>query len=184
MDKETCRLEMKELLTSMSGSKFNTKSRCLSLNLSNYLQNFDLNSVYIGVFSPIQKEPKWFLELLNLKHVKFGMVNIERDGSLAFYSMDIDKISNGVGLELSEDQKKIRVLPDLILIPGLAFSKGLERLGRGKGYFDKFLVNFKGEKIGICFGMQVLEKLETNNLDIKMNTIITDKNIYKERIIK
>lgn len=179
MDKATYRLEMKEqLATSMNELKFMEASRCLSLNLLNYLQNFDLSSFCIGVFSPIQREPVWFLELLDLSHLNLAIVQIEDDDSLGFYKVDADEVSKGIPLNIRENQLRHKVCPDMILVPGLAFSTEMERLGRGKGYYDKYLKDFKGETIGLCFELQLVSKLLVDEHDILMNKIITEKNIY------
>ena len=66
--------------------------------------------------------------------------------------------------------------PDLILVPGLAFSKDGHRLGRGGGFFDRLLTGRAKEafKLGICFSFQVLETVPTVAHDIVMDAVITD----------
>ncbi len=64
---------------------------------------------------------------------------------------------------------------DLIIVPGVAFDKNLNRLGFGMGYYDKYLSNKDIYKIGICFYEQLVDELETNEHDIKMNLVITEK---------
>lgn len=62
-----------------------------------------------------------------------------------------------------------------MLIPGIGFSKFGERLGRGKGFYDRYLQNFKGLKIGVCFDCQWSEAhLPTDSWDIKMDYIVTE----------
>ena len=72
-----------------------------------------------------------------------------------------------------------KVVPDLLLIPALAFSKKGERLGRGKGYFDRYLENFSGLKIGIGFELQLFDRIPVEEHDILCDMLITEKNIYK-----
>ena len=67
---------------------------------------------------------------------------------------------------------------DLIIIPGIAFDRNLNRLGFGKGYYDKYLFNKDIYKIGICFDEQVLVSLPIDSHDIKMNLVITEKEFY------
>lgn len=61
---------------------------------------------------------------------------------------------------------------DLILVPGLGFDKDGNRLGRGKGFYDRFLPQTRAYKIGICYQFQVLEQIPTDIFDIKMDEII------------
>ena len=68
---------------------------------------------------------------------------------------------------------------DLILVPGLAFSKDRHRLGRGGGFFDRLLAGpaAKAFKIGICFSFQLLDTTPTEAHDIVMDAIVTDREI-------
>lgn len=62
---------------------------------------------------------------------------------------------------------------ELAIIPGMAFDSECNRLGRGKGYYDKTLCHLKCYKIGVCFPFQYLEHIPHEEHDIKMNEIIT-----------
>ena len=63
---------------------------------------------------------------------------------------------------------------DLIIVPGVCFDKEKNRMGFGKGYYDKYLENSNLITIGICFSEQILDKLPVTANDIKMEQIITD----------
>lgn len=69
---------------------------------------------------------------------------------------------------------------DLIIVPGIAFDNKLNRLGFGKGYYDKYLSNKDIYKIGICFDEQIVDLVPTNELDIKMDMVITKNKVYKK----
>ena len=59
------------------------------------------------------------------------------------------------------------------IIPGMSFDAKGYRLGRGKGYYDRFLEKVPDMyKIGICFDFQKEESIPTEVTDIKMNEII------------
>lgn len=68
---------------------------------------------------------------------------------------------------------------DLIIVPGVAFDSKGNRLGYGKGYYDKYLNNKDIYKIGVCFNEQVIDNLPIDKHDIKMNLIITDEKKYE-----
>jgi len=63
----------------------------------------------------------------------------------------------------------------LILVPGRAFTKQGDRLGRGKGFYDIYMESFKHKenikKAGICFPPQILNELPVSENDIPMNVI-------------
>jgi len=68
-------------------------------------------------------------------------------------------------------QKKYSKI-ELGIIPGMGFDKQGNRLGRGKGYYDRFLAQVpQMYKIGICFPFQLVEQVPTNKNDIPMDEI-------------
>ena len=75
-------------------------------------------------------------------------------------------------------------LPDVILVPLIAFDKYNNRLGYGKGYYDKYLNNLfkmkqKIEAIGIAFSFQQYDKLPTNKFDFNLDNVFTDKGFLR-----
>lgn len=66
---------------------------------------------------------------------------------------------------------------DMAIIPGLAFDKNNNRLGYGKGYYDKLLSRVHVYKIGICFNFQLLDSLPVTKKDVKMDMVVTDKKL-------
>ncbi|HET7732756.1 MAG TPA: 5-formyltetrahydrofolate cyclo-ligase [Paludibacter sp.] len=62
---------------------------------------------------------------------------------------------------------------DLVIVPGIAFDRKKNRLGRGKGYYDRFFKKFKPVKIGVGFDFQLMHSIPVAKHDIKMDKIIT-----------
>jgi len=62
---------------------------------------------------------------------------------------------------------------DLAIVPGIAFDQQKNRLGRGKGYYDQFLVHISCFKIGSGFDFQIVDKLAVESHDIKMDMVVT-----------
>ena len=68
---------------------------------------------------------------------------------------------------------------DLVIVPGVCFDKEKNRIGFGKGYYDRFLQNANINTIGICFEEQIVEnRIPITEYDVKIKKIITDKKIY------
>ncbi|MGI6242852.1 MAG: 5-formyltetrahydrofolate cyclo-ligase [Prevotella sp.] len=62
---------------------------------------------------------------------------------------------------------------DLAIIPGMSFDKRGNRLGRGKGYYDRFLAHVPSlYKIGLCFDFQKTEKVPAELTDIAMDEVL------------
>ncbi len=66
---------------------------------------------------------------------------------------------------------------DAVIVPGVAFDRLGNRLGRGKGYYDRLLRNFCHTKIGVAFSCQIVDTVPHEPHDIKMDMIITEKEI-------
>ena len=65
----------------------------------------------------------------------------------------------------------------------VAFDQFHNRLGYGKGYYDKFLLGHtRGKKppltIGLAFSFQKYKKIPTTKFDIKLDYILTEKGIF------
>ena len=63
----------------------------------------------------------------------------------------------------------------LCIVPGLAFDREGKRIGYGKGYYDRFLSIFSGVSLGLCYSDFLVDKLVSENTDISLDIIITDK---------
>lgn len=70
---------------------------------------------------------------------------------------------------------------DLVIVPGLVFDKQLNRIGFGKGYYDRILVKLKPSafKMALAHEFQVLESIPAEEHDIKMDMIVTEKSEWK-----
>lgn len=66
---------------------------------------------------------------------------------------------------------------DLIIVPGIAFDRTLNRMGRGKGYYDRFLRGMQALKVGVCFDFQLFDSVPSCEEDVKMDLIISEKEI-------
>ena len=64
---------------------------------------------------------------------------------------------------------------DLIIVPGVGFDKNNNRIGYGKGYYDRYLFNKSIYKVGVCFKEQLIDNIPIDDNDIKMDSVIDDK---------
>lgn len=72
------------------------------------------------------------------------------------------------------DQPYKVVEPKWIFVPGLGFDLDGARLGRGKGFYDRFLEDRMALRIGLCWTGQLLEKIPVEGHDCHMDFIITE----------
>ena len=67
------------------------------------------------------------------------------------------------------------IIPDLIMVPLVAFDKHLNRIGYGKGYYDRFLERTRACRIGVCFSSQIVESVPMEDHDIPMQGLVSEK---------
>lgn len=64
---------------------------------------------------------------------------------------------------------------DLLIVPGLAFSKDGSRLGMGGGFYDRYLPFFKGETVSLCFKEQLIESIPVEAHDMRIDLVLSEK---------
>ena len=68
---------------------------------------------------------------------------------------------------------------DLLIVPGVAFDKKCNRMGHGKGYYDRLLENVKIPIIGLAFEFQIIDEIPVEKHDKPIDIIITEKRLIK-----
>lgn len=69
---------------------------------------------------------------------------------------------------------------DIVIVPGVVFDKNYNRMGYGKGYYDRFLKDTDALKIGVCHAFQMLDTIKSEEHDIKMDMIITEDKVWRK----
>ena len=140
-------------------------------------------SKVIGLYYPILNEVQTFQimsqAILNLKTVCLPTIV---DEQISFFKYDPTK-SLKVGkygiMEPETSSENMNHLLDIVITPGVVFDVTGNRIGYGKGYYDKFF-NSNGFQnmtlVGLGYDFQlILEKIICNAQDVKMNTLISEK---------
>ena len=127
-----------------------------------------------------------FLYQANKKNFKVGLPVIKKDYKMTFkYWVPNEPLYvNKYGI-LEPKKQNITFKPDIILVPLAAFDKNLNRIGYGKGYYDRALKQLSANKkiltIGIAFSFQEASIIPTNQYDYNLDCILTNRNlIYKK----
>lgn len=68
---------------------------------------------------------------------------------------------------------------DLILVPGIAFDPNGNRIGYGKGHFDRFLEHLTRTRMGIAYDFQLVDLIPAEEHDITMDYILTENRMIK-----
>jgi len=63
---------------------------------------------------------------------------------------------------------------DLVIVPGVAFTESGDRLGRGAGFYDRFLATCPAARLGVCFREQIVDSVQADTHDVPMDSLGTD----------
>ena len=68
----------------------------------------------------------------------------------------------------------------VVIMPGVAFDKTGNRIGYGKGYYDKYFSKYPDLcKIAIAFSLQIVSEIQADKFDVKADCVITESVIYE-----
>lgn len=117
---------------------------------------FALDFGYRVYIPKIIDNQMYFYEIKSLNNVKKGIYNI------------MEPVSNITPPNIDNT---------ICIIPGISYDKNYNRLGYGGGYYDRFLKNYHGIKIGLCYDELLIDKIPTEKTDIPVDIIITNKKV-------
>lgn len=114
-----------------------------------------------------KSEKQFYLPVVTANGMVFRLLNSETQ---------FEKSAIGVNEPLGADFTDYNKV-DLIVVPGVAFDRKCNRLGRGKGYYDNFLPKLKALKVGVCFDFQLFDQIPADDKDIKMDMIVSENDL-------
>lgn len=176
---------MKTRLASISELEYEELSLNVSKHLSQLLNDLDViqKKLVTGVFAPIEREPKWFLLMPESLRDLTAYPAHEKDKMIYRKAKQQELlVKQDFGVEiLGPANTASVVIPEIVIVPGLGFGPDGKRLGRGKGFYDRYFEASPAIKIGIAFEMQIEEDIPTDPHDITMDFVVTDQKIYKTK---
>jgi 5-formyltetrahydrofolate cyclo-ligase len=172
-NKSRLRDAMRERLKQLSQNERHTQS----LQICDKLHPLFSGKTSIALFAPALTEPD--LDLLwDLGPLESHLVSYPRCEGDALLFRPISALSELVpgrfGIREPAPGPSLEQL-DLIVVPGLAFTTEGSRLGRGAGFYDRFLSTIPGTtiKIGVCFEFQRLSVIPHDSHDVKMDAVVS-----------
>ena len=180
MEKESIRHRIKRLLSSQKKEERVGKSLTVKNRLFLLKEFKEAETILFYISTEEEVDTKDMIaEALKMGKKIVLPVIVGRNLELSLFQ-ETDKLE--VGLYGIKQPSKGSIRPisndqiDLAVVPGLAFDKKGNRLGRGKGYYDRLLKDLPHTttKIGIAFDFQVLENLPTRPTDIPVQKLVTN----------
>ena len=148
-------------------------------------KHFQNKKITIGGYYPSNYEVNIlkFLEEASKKKFKITLPVIRSSNKMSFKSWVFKEplYINKFGILEPKNSKK-KIIPDLIMVPLVAFDSYLNRFGYGKGYYDRSLGKIRKIKknaisLGIAYSFQKCTQIPVNNNDFRLDYIFTEKGI-------
>jgi len=145
------------------------------------LKSSKISSKVIGGYYPYNYEFDTIkiLELFEKLKYQISLPKIKKNSQMDFFCWSVkDPLSiNKYGIP--EPTSKKVVIPSILLVPLVAFDKDFNRIGYGGGFYDRYIKKIKRNKkiitIGLAYSFQKVKKIQTNQYDIKLDFILTEK---------
>lgn len=195
--KSELRREVKNMLVALSDDQRREKSEKAVSHLVSFLvqkfsqlslQKSNSSTLNIGLFAPMKDEVDILEGLSDQLNKEWqGSVNWEtsfpygEQQVMDFRRCKLESLEESLQFGVKIRTPKISdpiAEPDILIIPGMAFTKSGHRLGRGKGFYDRYLERFTGPKVGVCFEEQVREDIPHEPHDQLMDYLVSDNGIF------
>jgi 5-formyltetrahydrofolate cyclo-ligase len=168
------RKDMQELLARFTDEQRTQRSAEIVAKLKTFVKE---NSVrQLAVFVPLHNEPDIVPFLQRCRSEKIATVFPVQtlEGPRFSFSPELLPWSPEI-VEISEQENNI----EMILLPGMAFTRDGKRLGRWGGWYDRAITFIKQKNptcvlVGVCFSAQLIDDLPVEEHDQRMDMIITE----------
>lgn len=173
--KKELRKRVKSLIKAMAAKKRAVEASAVTEQL---LQHPKLQSVgTIALFASLPDEIDTTALIKKLACRSRVVLPRLSGDEMDFYPYSPEAMHSGA-MGISEPDGDVPVAPsdiDVMILPGLAFTIGGQRLGRGKGYYDRYMARelFRAYTIGICHSVQLLEVLPVEPHDKCLDEVMT-----------
>jgi len=176
IQKQMIRQNIKQLRDNMSKEEIDNHSSIITTKLIDTLNTTKQSYLIYNSFGSEVKTNELIEYLLN-KGNKIYLPKIQGENMYPVeYNNNTELKKNNFGiLEPSGPFTKINNFT--CIMPLIAIDTQGNRIGYGKGYYDKFLKNKKCLKIGICYDYQIINTTPKDEYDIPLDMIITEKRI-------
>lgn len=179
--KAKLRSDLKKKRMAMPSSKKNLLDRKIQNRLMNLWAFREASAILTYVSTPIEVDTRYLIDCA-LKSGKTVAVPKCEGGErrMNFYIIEsLNELapgSFGVLEPFSQDKTPFRDYNgSLCIVPGFSFDRQGFRLGYGKGYYDRFLREYTGVAVGICYNECVKQRLPHGKFDKAVHMLVTEK---------
>lgn len=181
MDKQQYRNQLLKWRGSMSKETWSKKSKKVFNNLTQLTEFKSAKKILLYYSSKTEVDTLQILNAFKGKKSLYLPVVLNENLLTPALFKGLDHLKeNKYGIpEPIAYNSKDKISFDLIIVPGVGFTKKGVRLGMGKGYYDRFFQKNKTSlRIALAFEEQILDSIPKDNYDENVDVIVTDEQIY------
>ena len=162
----------KEKLTVISNRE--EKNKLIAKKVIEFCFPYKVIGIYLS--TPNEVETDGIIEEL-LKQGKVVAAPRIEDSELVFHKLESIKGIEYNKYHIREPLFSSEVIDniEIMIVPGIAFDVSKNRIGYGKGYYDRYLSKHECYKVGLAFDEHLHKEIPADSSDIKMDIVITDK---------
>lgn len=177
-NKKHIRKQVLAKLSAISPSLKKERDELLFKQIKSKLINREISSIHCFLSTNQEFNTKPIIKYCWNNQIKVFVPKIEKKRVLSHWEIKADTKTKPGPLEIPEpiNTEPMKVIPDLIFTPGLAFTLFGDRLGYGGGYYDQFLASYPhSEKWAACYPEALFDDLPQETHDIKVDRVFTIK---------
>ena len=171
MNKKELRISMRSILKKITNREQRSKvAQEKIMNLKQYQE-----SKKVLLYYSLDSEVSTSLLLDDAINNKQAYLPFSTNLSVGLVSSreELETVSFGIMIPKAAASEIEIARIDLVILPGLAFDRKYNRLGKGGGWYDRFLVSIPNAyKIGLCFQEQLVESIPLEKHDMKVDNVI------------
>ncbi len=186
MTKKEARKELRKRLAAMSAERIQQRSlqACDLLRLQTEYLSADVIMIFLAGAHEVDTTSLAQAAWGDMKCVLAPRVSWEQRRMLPIEirSMASDVTDGVLGIREPIDGMPVPVADiDLVVVPGLGFDLNGNRLGRGRGFYDRFLAHrdFRAVACGLAFEEQVMPQVPADETDVPLDMLLTDTTVRR-----
>lgn len=186
MPKRALRQELRARLQAIPPADWPARSAaaCRLLCAQSEYQRAETVMLFLSTPLEVDTQPIALQAWADLKRVLAPRVSFDQRRMLP---IEIHSLSSGVeegymGIREPAEGMPVPVSDiDLVVVPGLAFDLNGNRLGRGRGFYDRFLSHpdFRGVSCALALEEQIVDAIPTGPADVRIHMLVTDRAVHR-----
>lgn len=186
MKKKELRQQLRQRLAAMSPADAQSRSAaaCRLLCEQREYRRADVVMIFLSTSQEVDTSPIAIQAWSDAKRVLAPRVSWEQRRMLPIeiHSLTTDVQPGVIGIREPVEGMPVPLSDiDLVIVPGLGFDRQGNRLGRGRGFYERFLSHrdLRAQTCALAFEDQVVESVPVGELDVYVNLLVTDRRVRR-----